>query len=112
MKAPACAMVWHFHSTAHDRKTFSSTLYVSTPNCAEIGSWVVASATGGRIPRVTGTLNSVESRGATFRWERRFPTPGAYLKQFNSAHSKSRGKIAQWEVGSSQSMQYRAGRPG
>ena len=38
------------------------------------------------------------------------PLQGTYLNRFNSAHSKSRSRIAQWEVGSSQSMQYRAGR--
>lgn len=67
MNRPACAMVWHFHSTAHDRKTYCSTLYVSTPGGAKNKMWVVASATGGRIPRVTGTLNSVESRRETSR---------------------------------------------
>ena len=38
------------------------------------------------------------------------PLQGTYLNRFNSAHSKSRSRIAQWEVGSAQSVQYRAGR--
>ena len=67
MRRSACAMVWHFHSTAHDRKTFSSTLYVSTPGGAKNRKLVVASATGGTNRRVTATLNSVESRRETSR---------------------------------------------
>lgn len=80
MKAPACAMVWRTHSTAHDRKTFSSTLYVSTPGGAKNKMWVVASATGGTNRRATGTSCSAEGGGETFRWERRFPTPEDVLE--------------------------------
>lgn len=80
MKAPACAMVWHFHSTAHDRKTYCSRVDNSTPGGAEIGGWINVNATSSRIPRVTGTLNSVESRGATFHGKRRFPTPEDVLE--------------------------------
>lgn len=80
MKAPACAMVWHTHSTAHDRKTYCSRVENSTPGGAKNKMWVVSSATGGRIPRVTGTLNSVESRRETFHGKRRFPTPEDVLE--------------------------------
>lgn len=110
MRRPACAMVWHTHSTAHDRKTYCSRVDNSTPGGAKNRKLVVASATGDTNRRATGTLNSVESRGATFHGKRRFPTPGAYLKRFNSAHSKSRSKIAQSVGCFTVRQQYRAGR--
>ena len=36
MRRPACAMVWHTHSTAHDGKTYCSTLNVSTPGAQKL----------------------------------------------------------------------------
>lgn len=80
MRRSACAMVWHFHSTAHDRKTYSSRVDNSTPGGAKNRKLVVASATSGRIPRVTGTLNSAEGGGETFHGKRRFPTPEEVLE--------------------------------